>query len=79
MIITIGGKERKSGVSKAGKAYDFIVVYFLAPKKGVTGLACCEKLLEPSMFNYDDILVNQAYEIETDLDGEIIGMLPARP
>lgn len=79
MIITIGGKERKTGVSKAGKNYDFIVVHFLAPKKGVIGLGCCEKLLDPSSFSYDDILVNQAYEIETDLDGNIIGMIPARP
>lgn len=79
MVITIGGKEHKQGVSKAGKPYDFIVIHFLAPKKGVIGQACCEKLLDPGDVSFDDILVQQQYEIETDLDGNIVAMIPARP
>lgn len=78
MVITIGGKEHKAGTSKAGKPYDFNVIHFLGPKKNVFGNAACEKIVDPSVIAYDDILVNQAYEVETDLDGNIIRMQVAR-
>lgn len=78
MVIIVAGKQNKKGTSKAGRPYDFNVIHFCAPKKGVEGNAAQEKIVDQSVISYTDILVNQAYEVETDLDGNIIAMIPAR-
>lgn len=78
MVVLIGGKEHKKGTSKAGNAYDFNVLHFLAPKKNVYGLAAYEKIVDPTVISYDDILVNQHYEIETDMEGNITAMMAAK-
>lgn len=74
MVITVNGKERRQGTSKKGSAYDFIVIHFLGPQRGVTGQAAIQKIIDPSVINYDDILVDQAYEIVPDLRGDIVAM-----
>lgn len=78
MVLVVAGKEHKSGVSKAGKAYDFIVIHTLAPRKGVIGKAAVEKIVDASVIGFDDILVNQAYDCDIDLDGNICAMLVAK-
>ena len=78
MVIVVNGKERKSGTSKKGSQYDFIVLHFLAAQRGVIGKAAIQKILDPSVIAYDDILINQGYEIEVDLSGNIIAMKVAK-
>ena len=78
MVIVVNGKERKSGTSKKGSQYDFIVLHFLAAQRGVIGKAAIQKILDPSVIAYVDILINQGYEIEVDLSGNIIAMKVAK-
>lgn len=74
MVVKIEGKEHRQGVSKAGKQYDFITLHFLAKQRGVEGLAAVSKIIDTALIPYDHILVGQHYELEPDLDGNIIGI-----
>lgn len=78
MVIVVNGKERKTGTSKKGSNYDFIVLHFLAAQRGVVGQAAIQKLVNPSVISYDDILVNQGYEVDVDLRGDIVAMKVAK-
>lgn len=79
MIVKIEGKARRSGTSrKTGNPYDIGFIYFLAPQRGVEGLASFEKLVDPEEINLDKVLVGQHYELEMDLNGSIVGLHPAK-
>lgn len=78
MVIKIEGKEHRQGVSKRGNEYDFYVLHFLGVRSGVEGKAAYEKLVDPSVLPYDEILVNQCYDIETDFSGSIVKMRVAK-
>lgn len=78
MVVKIEGKEHRQGVSKAGKNYDFNVVYFLAKQRGVDGLAAVSKIVDTALIPYDNIIVGQHYDIEIDLNGNIDGMHVAK-
>lgn len=78
-VIKVEGKEHRQGMSKRGNEYDFIVLHFLADRqRGVEGRAAVQKLMNPDILPYQDILVGQHYDLETDLNGEIVGMTPAK-
>lgn len=78
MVIRLEGKEHRQGTSKRGQAYDFIVLHFLGKSRGVDGLGAIQKLIDPDLINYDDLLVGQHYELEPDLDGNIIAIKVAK-
>lgn len=79
VVIYIGGKEHKTGNRKSdGKPYDLVIIHCLAAKKNVYGRAAEQKIIDQSIIAYDDILVNQEYEVDTDFDGNIIGLTPCR-
>lgn len=75
MNVKIEGKEERKGTSKkTGKDYHFIVLHFLSRKAGVDGQAAYEKLLDPSVLDYDHIQVGTVYDLEVDLTGNIVSM-----
>lgn len=78
MVIRLEGKEHRKGTSKSGKAYDFIVLHFLGKLRGVEGLGAVQKLVDSDLISYDDLLVGQHYELEPDLDGNIISIKVAK-
>lgn len=79
MVVQIAGKVRRSGTSrKTGNTYDFGVIYFLAPARGVEGRAAYEKLIDLGQIDFDKLLVNQHYELELDLNGNITNLIPAK-
>lgn len=78
MIVKIEGKEHREGVSKAGKNYNFNNLHFLAPMRGVEGMAAVSKIVDASVCPYENILVGQHYDLEVDLSGNIISMHPAK-
>lgn len=79
MIIKLEGKARRKGVSKkTGNEYDFGVLYFLAPQRGVEGMVGVEKLVDPDVVDFEKLLVGQYYDVSTDLNGQIDRMVPAK-
>lgn len=78
MVVKIEGKEHRQGVSKAGKNYDFNIVYFLAKQRGVDGQAAVNKIVDSTLIPYDNIIVGQHYELSIDLNGNIDGISAAK-
>ena len=78
MVIRLEGKEHRKGTSKRGQDYDFLVLHFLGKTRGVEGLGAVQKLVDPNLMPYDDLLVGQHYELEPDLDGNIIAIKVAK-
>lgn len=79
MIYKVYGKQHCKGVSrKTGKDYDFINFHLLVKDRNVDGLACCVKMVDPSVVDYNSILVNQNYEFTTDFNGNVTAVTPAK-
>lgn len=79
MIVKIEGKEHRQGTSrKTGRDYDFFVLHFVAPQAGVEGNAAVQKIVDPSIMDYDKILVGLYYELTPDLNGSIIKIEAAK-
>lgn len=76
MVIRLEGKCHRQGVSKAGKNYDFWLIYFLAPKRGVDGQAAFEQIVTDEVCDTESLLVGQHYDLEVGFDGKIESMLP---
>lgn len=65
MIVEIIGKQHREGVSKkTGNSYNFNVVYYVGPDRGVIGSRGMEILLEPDLFPLHDIQLGARYDIE---------------
>lgn len=80
MIVKIEGKEHRKGTSrKTGNDYDFYVLHFIAPQVGVDGNAAVQKIVDPSLIEFEKILVGMHYELEPDLNGNIVKIAPAKP
>lgn len=78
MNVVICGKVHRQGTSRAGRDYDFNEIHFLAPQRGIEGLAAVTKIVGKDVIAYDKILVQQSYDLEIDLQGNIISMRPSR-
>lgn len=79
MIVQIVGKSHRSGTSKkTGRDYDFTEIHFLCPSRNVEGQSCRTAIIGSEVCRTDSILINQHYELETDLDGNIIKVRPAK-
>ena len=78
MVVRVDGKEHRQGVSKAGKNYDFITLHFLGKQRGVEGQAAITKIIDNTLIPYEKILVGQYYDLEPDLNGNIIGISVAK-
>ncbi len=70
MKIKVYGKAHLEGTSKkTGKPYNFNQVHYLAPARGVEGLAAQTLMLDPAYCPIDTIVVNADYEVEFDNRG----------
>lgn len=80
MIITVCGKNHRSGLSsKTGRPYDFTELHFTAIRKNVVGQAAVTSNIDATIIKNDDIIVGADYNIETDIDGEILSMTICEP
>lgn len=71
----IFGKLHRQGVAKGtGRAYDFWEVHYSAPRRGVTGEAAITKTVDPSLFNFETMIVPADYQVECDDQGNIISL-----
>ncbi len=70
MKVKIFGKAHLEGTSKrTGKPYNFIQVHYLAPSRGVEGLAAQTLMLDPARFPLEQIVLNADYSVEFDNRG----------
>lgn len=70
MKIKVYGKAHMEGTSKkTGKPYNFNQVHYLAPARGVEGLAAQTMMLDPAYYPLDSIVVNGDYEVQFDNRG----------
>lgn len=67
MKIMIEGKAHLEGISKkSGKPYNFNQIHYLAPARGVEGVAAKTLMLDPIQHPLDSIVVGGVYDIQFD-------------
>lgn len=65
MIVEIIGKQHREGVSqKTGKEYNFNVVYYIGPDRGVIGAKGLEVILDPDLYPLESIEVGARYDVQ---------------
>ena len=75
MKIMIEGKAHLEGTSKkTGKDYNFNQIHYLAPARGVEGLAAKTLSLDPMAYPIGSIRVGETYDVEFDERGYVVGM-----
>lgn len=73
MKIHIEGKAHLEGTSKrTGKDFNFNQVHYLAPARGVEGLAAKTLNLDPFMYPISGIQVGATYDVEFDDRGYVV-------
>lgn len=78
MKVHIIGKVHREGIAKkTNKPYNFNEIHFTGPARGVIGEAAITKTIEPTLLNFDDIVVPGDYLIEYDSNGTVISLAPA--
>lgn len=78
MKIKVIGKAHLQGTSKrTGAPYNFIQVHYNGPARGVIGDAALTVNLDPSMVNFDSIVVPGDYSVEFDQRGYPVSFGPA--
>ena len=79
MILKLEGKQHRQGVSKStGRDYDFIVVHLLMNLPYVEGKAAVTKNISTNIISYDRLLVGQVYDFQTDFNGNVTAVVPAK-
>lgn len=74
MKIKVYGKAHMEGVSKkTGNPYNFNQIHYLAPARGVEGLAAKTLMLDPMQFPIGSIMVGEVYDVEFDDRGYPVG------
>lgn len=68
------GKVRRSGVSKAGKNYDFTVCSVSYGVYGVEGQQVAEVFVQSSMLAYDALVVGDRYDFDFDNRGNLLNV-----
>lgn len=80
MKITVIGKAHLQGVSKkTGNPYDFIQLHYNGKARGVIGTAALQVNLDPSLANFDEIIVGEDYNLDFDNRGYIVEFSPVEP
>ena len=78
MRIHVVGKVHRHGTSaKSGRAYDFVEVHFVAPKRGVVGEAAQTMTMDPQLYSFDNITPG-VYEVQFDNSGTLLSMAPVQ-
>lgn len=79
MVIKIEGKQHKKGISqKNGNSYDFIIVHTLMKVPYVEGLAAVTKNISVDLIAYDRLIVGSYYDFQTDFNGNVTSVTPAK-
>lgn len=79
MILKVEGIAHMKGVSKkTGNSYDFYTIHFLSKLRNVNGLAAMTKNISTDVTGIDRVIVGQHYNVETDLNGKVISITPAK-
>lgn len=79
MKIKVYGKAHLEGKSKkTGNPYNFNQIHYLAPARGVEGLAATTLNLDSAMYPLDRIVVNAEYLVEFDNRGYPVEFIPAK-
>lgn len=68
------GKVRRSGVSKAGKNYDFTACSVCYDAYGVEGQQVAEVLVQSSMLAFDAFVVGDCYDFDFDNRGNLLNV-----
>lgn len=68
------GKVRRSGVSKAGKAYDFTLCSVSYGAYGVEGQQVAEVLIQSFLLGYDALVVGDRYDFDFDNRGNLLNV-----
>ncbi len=77
MKIHVIGKSHLQGTSKrTGAPYDFIQLHYTGPARFVVGEAAMTLSMDPSMAQYDSIVVPGDYNVEFDNRGYLVGFAP---
>ena len=74
MRAVLVGKVRRSGVSKAGKNYDFTACSVSYAAYGVEGHQVAEILVQPSMLDFDSLVVGDRYDFDFDNRGNLLNI-----
>ena len=78
MKIMIEGKAHLEGTSRrTGKDFNFNQIHYLAPARGVEGVAAKTLGLDPAMYPYASIKVGEVYEVKFDERGYVVSFTPA--
>lgn len=73
MKIMIEGKAHLEGTSKrTNKEYNFNLIHYLAPARGVEGMAAKTLSLDPKAYPIDTIAVGKVYNVEFDERGYVV-------
>lgn len=73
MKIMIEGKAHLEGTSKkTGKDYNFNQIHYLAPARGVEGMAAKALSLDPKAYPIETIVVGKVYNVEFDERGYVV-------
>lgn len=79
MKIKVYGKAHMEGTSKkTGRPYNFNQIYYLAPARGVEGLAAKTLNLDPAFYPLASISVNADYNVEFDDRGYPVDFAPVK-
>lgn len=68
------GKVRRTGMSKAGKRYDFTVCYVSFSAFGVEGTKISEVIVDARMIQYDALKIGEHYGFDYDDKGKLINV-----
>lgn len=78
MKIMIEGKAHLEGTSRrTGKDFNFNQIHYLAPARGVEGVAAKTLGLDPIAYPYASIKVGEVYDVEFDERGYVVAFVPA--
>lgn len=78
MKIMIEGKAHLEGTSRrTGKDFNFNQIHYLAPARGVEGMAAKTIGLDPKTYPYASIKVGAVYNVEFDEQGYVVAFEPA--
>lgn len=79
MKIKVVGKSHMEGTSKkTGKPYNFNAVFFLGHDRFTEGMKGMSVNLDPALFPYESIRIDQQYDVEFGLRGEVVAMEPVK-
>lgn len=74
MKAVLVGKVRRSGVSKAGKNYDFTACSLTYVSYGIEGQRVAEVLVQSSLLDFDALVVGERYDFDFDNRGNLLNV-----